>query len=91
MFDLTVPPMDASDYPLELDPSARCARCGDAFDCGSMTRPFDCWCARLPALRSAAAGGANPACLCPACYAAELAAGGAAPGGPDAELDHTGQ
>lgn len=63
--------------------SARCARCGTAFDCGSMTRPLDCWCASMPALPVAATSGkasraGKCGCLCPACYADELAAAGEA-------------
>ncbi|HTH75222.1 cysteine-rich CWC family protein [Trinickia sp.] len=70
--------MDAPDRPPKSVSSARCARCKVAFDCGGSTRPFDCWCAGLPALPlQAREAGEGPArCLCPACYADALAAAG---------------
>ncbi|WGS50041.1 cysteine-rich CWC family protein [Paraburkholderia sp. D15] len=52
--------------------SARCPRCGNAFDCARHAQPFDCWCAEMPVLpveRVDPAGG----CLCPECLAAEIA------------------
>ncbi|MGN6653526.1 cysteine-rich CWC family protein [Trinickia sp.] len=79
-------------HPLfRLDSRGRCPRCGGAFDCGGMTRPFDCWCTRMPALsavRAQPGASAVPAvdCLCPACYAQALAvlgeSSGAAAGAP---------
>ncbi|HZZ13253.1 MAG TPA: cysteine-rich CWC family protein [Paraburkholderia sp.] len=52
--------------------SARCPRCGNAFDCGMHQQPFDCWCRDMPAMpvdRLKAGGG----CLCPECLAGEIA------------------
>ncbi|MGN6230142.1 MAG: cysteine-rich CWC family protein [Trinickia sp.] len=71
--------------PSSLAPSARCPRCGCAFDCGARLRPFDCWCARMPALPSVSAPAGAPrkaagGCLCPACYVEALAAAGDSPG-----------
>ncbi|PMS20124.1 hypothetical protein C0Z18_12015 [Trinickia dabaoshanensis] len=86
--------MDAPHSPPEPDSSPSCPRCGAALECGSMTRPFDCWCARLPALPGGGAlareaGGAALRCLCPRCYADELAAGGAAAGGDIGQRPHS--
>ncbi|MGN6083638.1 cysteine-rich CWC family protein [Trinickia sp.] len=83
--------MDVQPLSSQSDSSARCPRCGGGLDCGSATRPFDCWCARLPSLRALPAqrakahvsSGAQDAaaaptrCLCPACYAQALATSGA--------------
>lgn len=51
--------------------SARCPRCGAAFDCGRHTEPFDCWCRSLPAVP---ADRLDPRgrCLCPECLAEAL-------------------
>jgi ribosomal protein L34E len=62
--------------------SARCPRCGSAFDCAMHGQPFDCWCKSMPALPAdrLEPGGR---CLCPECLAAEIArarAGGLAGG-----------
>ncbi|MFM0597358.1 cysteine-rich CWC family protein [Paraburkholderia dilworthii] len=62
--------------------SARCPRCGNAFDCSRHAQPFDCWCREMPSLpaeRLDPAGG----CLCPECLAAEIARAtqGRPPGG----------
>jgi len=52
--------------------SARCPRCGCAFDCAMHGQPFDCWCKSMPALPAdrLEPGGR---CLCPECLAAEIA------------------
>ncbi|HEY1999464.1 cysteine-rich CWC family protein [Paraburkholderia sp.] len=53
--------------------SARCPRCGNAFDCGMRTQPAAaCWCKSMPALPAdrLEPGGR---CLCPECLAAEIA------------------
>ncbi|WP_321886039.1 cysteine-rich CWC family protein [Paraburkholderia bannensis] len=59
---------------------ARCPRCGNAFDCGRHTEPFDCWCKALPAVP---ANQLDPRgrCMCPECLAAAVAAGGVSRGG----------
>ncbi|RFU47283.1 cysteine-rich CWC family protein [Paraburkholderia sp. DHOC27] len=60
--------------------SARCPRCGNAFDCGRHAAPPGCWCAAMPSLPAnrLEAGGR---CLCPECLAAEIAATQGLPGG----------
>ncbi|WP_206955858.1 cysteine-rich CWC family protein [Trinickia acidisoli] len=70
-------PTDVRDPLVRAKSCPRCPRCGGAFDCGRMAQPFDCWCARMPALpkRPAAGEACSARCLCPACYADELAAG----------------
>ncbi|MGG1945268.1 hypothetical protein AB1286_10700 [Trinickia sp. NRRL B-1857] len=83
--------MAAQSCPPAPDSRASCTRCGCAFDCGSMTRPFDCWCARLPALPRAGAQSGARGCLCPACYADELAAHGTTSGRSDAEPENSTQ
>ncbi|AXE90993.1 cysteine-rich CWC family protein [Paraburkholderia terricola] len=52
--------------------SARCPRCGNAFDCGMHAQPSECWCREMPVLP---ADRLDPAgrCLCPECLAAEIA------------------
>ncbi|RZF31132.1 hypothetical protein EVC45_04040 [Paraburkholderia sp. UYCP14C] len=53
--------------------SARCPRCGNAFDCGMRGETSSpCWCRALPPLP---AGRLKPGsgCLCPQCLAAEIA------------------
>ncbi|WP_094777768.1 cysteine-rich CWC family protein [Paraburkholderia ribeironis] len=52
--------------------SARCPRCGSAFDCGMRTQPCDCWCRAMPSLPADRLDPAR-ACLCPECLAAEIA------------------
>ncbi|OLL33585.1 hypothetical protein BTH42_00905 [Burkholderia sp. SRS-W-2-2016] len=63
--------------------SARCPRCGRAFDCGMRTEPGQCWCRELPPLPAERLDPASP-CLCPECLAAEIAraARGGAGAGP---------
>jgi hypothetical protein len=92
--------MGATNPSSPSEPSGRCAQCGCAFDCGGTTRPFDCWCARMPALPAVSAQGGGTSrvraggCLCPACYAEALAGpggmgdsgdSGAASGSPGAD------
>ncbi|MGF6769558.1 hypothetical protein P3T18_002028 [Paraburkholderia sp. GAS199] len=71
--------------PSSPDPaSARCPRCGNAFDCGMHAQPFECWCSALPPLPAdrLEPGGR---CLCPECLAAEIArAAQEGPGAADA-------
>ncbi|MEX3853770.1 cysteine-rich CWC family protein [Paraburkholderia sp. BR10923] len=53
--------------------SARCPRCGNAFDCGMQGETSSpCWCRALPPLPAERLkpGGR---CLCPECLAAEIA------------------
>ncbi|QQC62845.1 cysteine-rich CWC family protein [Paraburkholderia ginsengisoli] len=52
--------------------SARCPRCGNAFDCGRHGQPFECWCREMPSLPADQLDAARP-CLCPECLAAEIA------------------
>jgi hypothetical protein len=52
--------------------SARCPRCGRAFDCGKRSQPFECWCAALPELLPERLA-ADTRCLCPECLADEIA------------------
>lgn len=68
--------MTAPASPAHAVKSARCPRCGRAFDCGRHTEPFDCWCKTLPAVP---ANQLDPRgrCLCPECLAAAVAAGAA--------------
>ncbi|WP_184025876.1 cysteine-rich CWC family protein [Paraburkholderia sp. Cpub6] len=58
--------------PPRSERSARCPRCGNAFDCGMQTDPSNCWCRALPPLpvERLKPGGR---CLCPECLAAEIA------------------
>ncbi|MEM5327330.1 cysteine-rich CWC family protein [Paraburkholderia sp. JHI2823] len=74
--------MTASAVPAAGMKSARCPRCGNSFDCGRNTEPFDCWCKSLPALP---ANELDPRgrCLCPECLVAAMAPapGGAPKGG----------
>ncbi|MDR3099487.1 MAG: cysteine-rich CWC family protein [Paraburkholderia sp.] len=56
--------------------SARCPRCGSAFDCGRRTEPFDCWCKTLPAVPASQLD-PRGRCLCPDCLAEAVAAGAA--------------
>ncbi|HEY2019585.1 cysteine-rich CWC family protein [Paraburkholderia sp.] len=62
--------------------SARCPRCGNAFDCCMHAGPDECWCQALPPLPADRLSPASP-CLCPECLAAEIAraARGEATGG----------
>ncbi|MGV2288547.1 cysteine-rich CWC family protein [Trinickia sp. YCB016] len=51
--------------------SARCPRCGRAFDCGKRadpSEPFNCWCTSMPAVPSERLV-PNMRCLCPECLA----------------------
>jgi hypothetical protein len=48
-----------------FEPKA-CARCGNAFGCGTGAGDTDCWCARYPRVDPVA----GRTCLCPACLAA---------------------
>jgi hypothetical protein len=52
--------------------SARCPRCGSAFDCAMHGQPFECWCKAMPAMPAERLerGGR---CLCPECFVAEIA------------------
>ncbi|WNC89673.1 cysteine-rich CWC family protein [Paraburkholderia sp. FT54] len=52
--------------------SARCPRCGNAFDCAMHGQPFDCWCREMPPMP---ADRLDPAgrCLCPECLVGEIA------------------
>ncbi|WP_144154845.1 cysteine-rich CWC family protein [Paraburkholderia sp. BCC1885] len=61
------PPVDS--MPMK---SARCPRCGSAFDCTAREQPFDCWCKSMPALP---ADRLEPdgRCLCPECLVVEIA------------------
>ena len=52
--------------------SARCPRCGNAFDCGMHGQPFECWCRAMPSLPADRLEAGRP-CLCPECLAAEIA------------------
>ncbi|MBN3847122.1 MULTISPECIES: cysteine-rich CWC family protein [Burkholderiaceae] len=52
--------------------SARCSRCGSAFDCGMHAQPFDCWCRELQPLPAERLDPASR-CLCPECLVAEIA------------------
>jgi hypothetical protein len=73
--------MTASAVPVTGMKSARCPRCGNSFDCGRNTEPFDCWCKSLPALPAHALD-PRGRCLCPVCLAEAAApAAGAAPKG----------
>ncbi|MBS6359134.1 cysteine-rich CWC family protein [Burkholderia sp.] len=51
---------------------ARCPRCGRSFDCGAHTRPFDCWCASMPAMPPGAQPARGARCLCPECLADDI-------------------
>jgi hypothetical protein len=50
------------------------------FECCRGSEPFACWCSAMPKLPAERLARDIP-CLCPACFAAELAAAGAAPSG----------
>ncbi|WOD18083.1 cysteine-rich CWC family protein [Paraburkholderia kirstenboschensis] len=63
--------------------SARCPRCGNAFDCAMHAKPFDCWCREMPVLPRDRLDPAGR-CLCPECLVAEIAR--AAQAGPGANL-----
>ncbi|MBW9106162.1 cysteine-rich CWC family protein [Paraburkholderia phenoliruptrix] len=52
--------------------SARCPRCGNAFDCAMHAEPFDCWCRQMPPLPRERLDPSGR-CLCPECLAAEIA------------------
>ncbi|APR34269.1 cysteine-rich CWC family protein [Paraburkholderia sp. SOS3] len=52
--------------------SARCPRCGRAFDCGQEARTADCWCRAMPPLPADKLK-AGSRCLCPECLAEEIA------------------
>lgn len=52
--------------------SARCPRCGSAFDCGMRAPSDDCWCRQMPPLPADRLERSR-GCLCPQCLAAEIA------------------
>ncbi|TMH38296.1 MAG: hypothetical protein E6H49_04215 [Betaproteobacteria bacterium] len=43
---------------------SRCARCGNAFECGARAGRETCWCEEFPALSAPTAGSG---CYCPRC------------------------
>jgi hypothetical protein len=59
----------------------RCPRCGNVFDCGRTSEPFDCWCRTLPALPASRVD-PRGRCMCPECLA-DAAARAAAGAGND--------
>ncbi|MFT4063415.1 cysteine-rich CWC family protein [Paraburkholderia sp.] len=52
--------------------SARCPRCGIAFDCCMRTGAANCWCRELPPLPADRLDPAST-CLCPECLTEEIA------------------
>ncbi|MEW9581320.1 cysteine-rich CWC family protein [Paraburkholderia sp. DGU8] len=62
--------------------SARCPRCGNAFDCAMHAQLSECWCREMPPLP---ADRLDPRsrCLCPECLAAEIARAAQAGQGAD--------
>jgi len=69
--------MTASAAPATAMKRARCPRCGNQFDCGRDTEPFDCWCRTLPALPASQLD-PRGRCLCPECLAQAVAGAEAA-------------
>jgi hypothetical protein len=78
--------MTASATPAAATKHARCPRCGNQFDCGRDTEPFDCWCRTLPALPASQVD-PRGRCLCPECLA-EAAAAAAAEAGARGGIPH---
>ncbi|HYQ94014.1 MAG TPA: cysteine-rich CWC family protein [Burkholderiales bacterium] len=54
----------SSPRPTEAPQTSRCARCGDAFECGARAGRENCWCGEFPALASPIPGSG---CYCPRC------------------------
>ncbi|TMH46272.1 MAG: hypothetical protein E6H59_05150 [Betaproteobacteria bacterium] len=50
--------------PAEAPQIGRCARCGDAFECGARAGREPCWCEGFPALSAPIPGSG---CYCPRC------------------------
>jgi len=57
----TVRPGSRSKEALQV---SRCARCGDAFECGARAGREHCWCGEFPALSAPTPG---LGCYCPRC------------------------
>lgn len=53
-----------SSCPSEAPQASRCARCGDAFECGARAGREPCWCGEFPALSAPTPGSG---CYCPRC------------------------